>query len=111
MRFVPAVIASLLLAAHFFRSGNKLLVLASLGISLLPLIPRPEARIAHRLLLLAGACEWIWTSYQLAGVRIQLGEPWTRMAIILGAVAAFTAVSALLLPKSRGALRAPGTWT
>ncbi len=100
MRFIPAALASLLLAAHFFRSGNQLLVLASLGVSFLPLIRRPEARIAHRLLLLAGACEWIRTSYRLAGVRIQLGEPWIRMAIILGAVALFTAASALLLPKS-----------
>jgi hypothetical protein len=99
MRFVPAVIASLLLAAHFLRSGNQLLVLTSLGVSFLPLIPRPWARLAHRLLLLAGACEWIRTSYQLAGVRIQLGEPWTRMVMILGAVALFTAASAMLLPK------------
>ncbi len=100
MRFVPAVIASLLLAAHFFRSGNWLLVLASLGVSFLPLISRPEARLAHRLLLLAGACEWIRTSVALIAVRVQLGEPWTRMVVILGTVALFTAASALLLPRT-----------
>ena len=75
-------------------------MLASLGISLLPLIPRPGARLAHRLLLLAGACEWIRTSYLLVGVRIQLGEPWTRMVVILGCVALFTAVAAWLLPRA-----------
>ncbi len=73
-------------------------MLAALGVSFLPLIPRPETRLAHRLLLLAGACEWIRTSVALAGVRIQLGEPWTRMVVILGAVALFTAMSAWLLP-------------
>jgi hypothetical protein len=101
MRFVPAVIASLLLAAHFLRSGHQVLMLASLGISLLPLVPRPGARLAHRLLLLAGACEWIRTSVHLIGVRIHLGEPWTRMVVILGCVALFTAVAAWLLPRAR----------
>jgi hypothetical protein len=100
MRFVPAILASLLLAAHFLRSGSYILVAASLGLSLLPLIRRPWSRLAHRVFLIAGACEWIWTSYRLVNIRMHLGEPWTRMVIILGTVALFTAAAAMLLPRS-----------
>jgi hypothetical protein len=43
-----------------------------------------------------GALEWVRTLYELAQVRAALGQPFTRMMIILGIVAAVTFCSALL---------------
>jgi len=46
--------------------------------------------------LVLGALEWVRTLYELVQVRTALGEPATRMVIILGSVAVVTLVSALL---------------
>jgi hypothetical protein len=40
---------------------------------------------------------WISTIVEIANIRITMGEPWGKMAMILGAVALFTAVSGLIL--------------
>jgi hypothetical protein len=45
--------------------------------------------------LVAGSFEWLWTAYGLVQQRIALGQAWTRLALILGAVALLTAASAL----------------
>jgi hypothetical protein len=46
--------------------------------------------------LILGALEWVRTRYELAQVRAAYGQPFTRMMIILGVVAAVTFCSALL---------------
>ncbi len=42
------------------------------------------------------ALEWIRTLYFFAQMRIESGQPWTRLAIILGLVALLTVLSALV---------------
>jgi hypothetical protein len=54
-----------------------------------------------QLALLAGAAEWAWTAALLAQQRLALGQPWLRMALILGAVALLT-LSAALVFRSAG---------
>jgi hypothetical protein len=49
-----------------------------------------------QVLLLLGALEWLRTLYMFAQMRIAFEQPWTRLAIILGAVALFTALSGLV---------------
>ena len=47
-----------------------------------------------RTALALGAIEWLRTAWSLAGRCALAGQPYTRMLLILGAVAAFTAVAA-----------------
>ncbi len=94
--YVPIVLSLLVLAAHFLRAGNEM----SLAISLLLIAGlfvrrRWMARVVQAALVL-GALEWLRTLYVLAQLRAAQGEPFTRMAIILGVVAALSLVSALI---------------
>ena len=93
-------LAFLLLAAHFLRAGNIVLLVLSLGMIALLAVPRPlAARIVQGALVLA-ACEWIRTLAILAAERRALGAPTLRMTLILTAVALATA-SSLLAFRSR----------
>jgi uncharacterized membrane protein HdeD (DUF308 family) len=58
-------------------------------------IKRPWAARTVQVFLFLGGLEWIRTTVVIASERSEAGEPWVRMAVILGAVAVFTAVSAL----------------
>jgi len=96
LRLLPVFISFLLLTAHFFRSGE--MVFASLPIALL--IPLMVRKVwVPRLIqvaLVIGAVEWLYTLVSVAQIRVQFGMPWVRMALILGAVALFTALSGLV---------------
>jgi hypothetical protein len=62
-----------------------------------------SARILQGALAL-GTLEWLRTAWTLASARAAAGLPYGRLLVILGAVAAATAVAALLL-RSRPARR------
>lgn len=108
LRAVPAVLSSLLLAAHFLRSGNMLLVVACASLPLLMLVPSRYARYAFQAILVLGALEWIRTAMAIAEIRLQIGAPWGRMAAIIGGVALFTIISALIVPKPRAGAETAG---
>jgi len=103
LRLLPVFISLLLLAAHFLRSGQTIIVIALLLFPLLLLLRNAWVPRLMQLVLLLGAFEWLWTIYSVAQMRIGLGMPWTRMAVILGVVALFTALSCLVFRT--GALR------
>jgi len=96
IKLLPVIISFLLLAAHFLRAGHMLIVIALLATLLLLLLRQVWVPRLIQLILLLGAIEWLRTLYSVAQVRIELGMPWTRMAIILGVVALFTALSCLV---------------
>lgn len=92
---VPIVLSALTLGAHLLRGGQPWLTLVAVA---LPLLLAPRAVAALRLLqglLLLGAFEWLRTLIEIRALRSALGQPWHRMAVILGAVALVTALSAL----------------
>lgn len=91
---VPIVLSALTLGAHFLRAGHPLLAVVAAALPLL-LVPRSIAclRLLQGLLLL-GACEWLRALVEIRAMRQVLGQPWQRMAIILGAVALVTALAA-----------------
>ncbi len=69
---------------------------------------RPSLRVdraaAERIVqaaLIVGVVEWIKSAMALMHERQAAGEPYTRMLVILGAVAAFTLVSAILFESGR----------
>ena len=86
---LPAL-ALLLLAAHLLHAGLPLpAVLALLLVGLLA-VRRPWAARVLQVVLLLAAVEWILTTVALAQMRLQHGQPYLRLALILGAVTAFT---------------------
>ena len=97
LRKLPAALAFLVLGAHFMRSGTILLV--PLPLLLIGFL-FPKAVWAVRtcqVALLLGGLEWVRTLVMRVLERSAFGEPYLRLVLILGLVAAFTAGSALLL--------------
>ncbi len=94
--YILIVLSLVVLGAHFLRDGNTPLVAACLIlIGLLPIRHIVVARLVQTALVL-GSLEWLWTLYRLLEIRLALGQPYTRMAVILVVVAAITFCSALL---------------
>lgn len=85
------------MAAHFLRTGSLGLVALALAAPLLLFIRRRWAADAARVLLLLAAFEWLRTLYETAGLRLALGQPWLRLAAILGGVAALALFAAYAL--------------
>ncbi len=96
VRLIPVFVSSVLMAAHFSRSGPLILAVVSLGFPLILLVPRPWVARVVQLALFLGALEWVRATVAIALRRQSAGEPWTRMAVILGSVALVTALSALV---------------
>jgi hypothetical protein len=104
LSFLPAVLSFLLLGAHFFRGGHLFMTALALAPQGLFFVRRRWAGRTLQILLVVGAAEWCRTLWILSAQRRALGEPWLRMAAILGSVALFAALAALAL-ESRAARR------
>lgn len=101
LALLPVIVSALVLAAHFFRAGNPAGVAASIaGIALL-FVPRAWAARAVQVGLVIGAAEWVRTLFAFTAARRELGEPWGRLAVILGTVALFTLASATVFYTER----------
>lgn len=100
---LPVVLSALLMAAHVLRDGMLLLTAAFLLLPFLLLVRRTWVPVVVQLVLLGAAAEWLRTLMTLARDRMAAGEPWLRMAVILGAVVVVTlgAVAALQHPRLR----------
>ncbi len=96
VKIIMVIISSLLIGAHFFRWGYYPLVIVSLLFPLLLALRRPWATGVLQLLLLLAGIEWIRTLIMLVSERRTAGMQWTRLSVILGSVAAFTIVSAIV---------------
>ncbi len=102
LRLFPAILCALLMGAHAMRSGWGPVAIAVFALSpLLFLVRRPWVPIAARLLLVAGAGEWLYSARAYALERAAEGRPATRLWVILGGVAAFQLVAAALLSVAR----------
>lgn len=95
------LLALWLLAAHLFRAGLWPLALASALLPLLLALPRAWCARLVQAVLLVGALEWLRTLSALAAMRISGGQPWLRMAAILGTVAVLTGLAALVFRSRR----------
>ncbi|MBT8039939.1 MAG: hypothetical protein KJN78_06840 [Gammaproteobacteria bacterium] len=94
LRLLPVILSMLLLGAHFFRAGLPAVTLACVAVLGLLLLKKSWVPRLFQALLLLGVVEWLRTLYVFAQTRIAWDEPWTRLALILGGVALFTALSA-----------------
>jgi len=104
LRLLPVLISFLLVAAHFLRSGQVIFVSLVLCMPLLLLLRQAWVPRVVQVVLLLAAAEWLRTLVSIAQLRMHTGEDWVRMAVILGAVALFTAASGLVFRHA--ALRA-----
>lgn len=105
LQLVPVFLSALLLGAHFLRSGDLVLVVLCLLAPWLLLLRRPWVPRVFQAGLLIGGVVWLHTTYVLIQMRLEMGEDWTRMALILGSVALITGGSALVFSSRRLALR------
>jgi hypothetical protein len=96
LRLLPVLLALAVLAAHFYRGQWWVAFGAVVALAPLLLVRAPWAARVLQAALLAGAVEWLRTAAALVAVRQSLGQPYTRLALILGAVALATASCALL---------------
>ena len=92
----PVFFSFLLIAAHFQRAGLSFLAVVCLLTPGLLYFTSPwSIRIIQALMFLA-AIEWGRTLIYLVQLRQDADMPWMRLAIIIGAVALFTALSTLV---------------
>lgn len=96
VRLTPVFLSTLILAAHFSRADNLPMIVIAVIAPAILLVRRPWVARAFQVALVFGALEWVKTMIAIAAQRQALGEPWLRMAVILGAVALVTASSALV---------------
>lgn len=104
VRLLPVILSSLLLGAHFFRADLTFLAVLIVLFPVIFLVKRAWVARLAQLVLFLGGIEWIRTLLVFVADRRETGQPWTRLAVILGSVALFTVGSGLLFSLS-GALR------
>jgi len=100
MRYLPLALSSLVLAAHYFRSGSFGFVAFVLIAPFLLLTRTRWSVLAVQAMLALAAAEWVRTALTIARKRAAIGAPSTRMFVILGSVALFTLLSALPLRRT-----------
>jgi hypothetical protein len=105
LQLVPVILSLAVLAAHFARQGQPMLVFLPVALMGLLAVPRLWAARLMQVVLLLGAAEWLRTAVVLARIRVEHGLPATRMVVILAAVAILTAASALVFRTRRARLR------
>jgi len=96
LRLFPVILSFLLLGAHFYRAGYPILTGACIGVLSLLLVRKPWVPRLFQGLLILASLEWLRALYYFAAMRIAWDQPWTRLAVILGAVALVTALSGLV---------------
>ena len=96
--YVPIVLSVLVLGAHLLRLTNSLPIAGVIVLVLLGLlfVRRPWSARYVQTVLVIGTVEWLRTMLALAQFRAALGEPYLRLVLILGVVAAVTLCAALL---------------
>jgi len=100
VRLIPVILSALLLGAHFLRAGSTVLVVLIVLFPIVLLVKQPWAARLAQIVLFLGGIEWVRTLVVFVTARRELGQPWTRLALILGTVALFTIGSGLLLSVS-----------
>ena len=101
LKLLPVILSILLLAAHFYRAGIPALSGLCIGVLFLLFFRKRWVPRLFQWLLILASLEWLRALYFFAAMRIAWDQPWTRLAIILGAVALFTAVSGLVFRNTR----------
>ncbi len=101
IQLVPVVISLIVLAAHFMRAGNIVMVLVALVLLVLLGVRRRWVAQLVQVALILGTVEWVITLIRLVAWRSDAGQPVLRLVFILGGVALLTALSGLVFRTAR----------
>ncbi len=96
LKLTPVFISFLLIIAHFLRTGLYVIVILLIAIPFILLVKKMWVARTIQIFLILASLEWIRIIVVSIGERQAFGEQWTRLAIILGSVAVFTACSSLV---------------
>ena len=96
VRLLPVILSLLVLGAHFLRQGSLFIVGAIILLLFALPIRKPWVATLAQVVLVVGAAEWVRTLVILAHGRMRAGEPYIRMALILGGVALVSLLSLLV---------------
>ena len=100
-RIIPVIVSFLILAAHFQRINMYLFSYVVLLVLFILFYTKPiSVRVIQGILIL-GSLEWIRSIFVYSAKRIEYGEPWIRLAVILGAVALFTLASTIVFRNKK----------
>ena len=94
--YLPIILSLIVFAAHFLRGGLLPVAVGAFGLIALLGVRRPWVARLVQIVLVVAAFEWVRTLISLAMSRSRQGEPFLRMAVILGIVAVVTCGAALL---------------
>ena len=98
---LPVILSFLVLGAHFLREGSLPVVVICVVFPFLLVVKKRWVVWTIQTTLFLGGLEWLRTIAARVAVRNQVGEPWGKMAVILGAVACVTFASILVFKISR----------
>lgn len=101
LRYIPIILAAILLAAHFLRSFSILPMMLCLLAPFLLLIHKRWSLLSLQWATIPAALIWLVTLYGIIQQRIFEQRSWTASAIILGVVTAFTLFAGWLLTSSQ----------
>lgn len=102
LRRLPAALALLLLGALALRLGLPFPLAIAVTLALVVVLFLPRVDPTPLVVLLGlGSLGWVTVACQRVAERWAAGQPWLRLALILGAVACFTAGAGWLLRPRR----------
>lgn len=96
LKILPIIFCAILMAAHLMRIGYLLLQIISLLIPFLLLWKNKTAVIIIQVFLILSGFEWIRTLLFYVLLRIENGQDWIRLALIIGTVALINFASLLV---------------
>ena len=100
LRYFPATVSFLILAAHFLREGNTIVAVILALLPILLGVKNKKATYYLQGVLVLGAVEWCLTAYNILTLRLAMADDWVRMFAILTCVVLFTLFSAYQLFKN-----------
>lgn len=96
LRLLPVILSFLILGAHFSRDNMTLLMVISLAFPFLLFVKKTWVPKLFQVALVLGALEWLRSLYFYIQAYEENGQSWTKLLMIIGGVALFTALSALV---------------
>jgi hypothetical protein len=96
VRLLPVIFSALIMSAHFSRAYQDELAIVCLLLPFLLFIRKQWVARLFQVLLVIGSLVWVKTAWTLVQIRQAQGVSWIRLLIILGIVALFTGLSALV---------------
>ena len=96
IRTIPFIFCTLVMAAHLFRANLIIMMFISILIPLILIWKNRISIITVQIALIIYGLEWIRSMLNLISIRIETGENWHRLAIILGVVALLNFASIII---------------